>query len=180
VELERLGETLALHGDGMVTRLFLVYLVVELAALIALLATIGFGWTVLLLLVTFVAGVALAGSQARRQLTRLRSGVGTVQGTATDGALVALGTVLLLVPGLVTTAVGLLLLLPATRAAARPVLTAITLRGIGRRSPLITVTTAGVSRDREDFIDGEVIEGEVTDVSDVEPRALPGRVTPAH
>jgi UPF0716 protein FxsA len=160
----------------MVVRLFLVYLVVELAVLIGLTATIGFGWTALLLLATFVAGVALAGSQARRQLARLRSQVGAVGGTLTDGALVALGTVLVIVPGLVTTTAGLLLLLPPTRVAARTVLQATMLRGISRRAPLITVATPGARRDRGDFIDGEVID--VTDVTDAELRTQPDRETP--
>jgi UPF0716 protein FxsA len=49
-------------------------------------------------------------------------------------------------------------------------------RGIGRRAPLITVVTAGsdphasARPSRDDYIDGEVI-----DVTDVDPPALPGR-----
>jgi UPF0716 protein FxsA len=163
----------------MVSRLFLVYVVVELAVVVTLASTIGLGWTLLLLLGTFAAGMALAGSQLKRQLTRLRSGLATQQSrVASDGALVALGTVLVVVPGLVTTAAGLLLLLPPTRAAARPVLTAMAVRGIGRRAPLITVTTVGADRfasaprPRPDYIDGEVID--VTDVTEVDPPALPG------
>ena len=159
----------------MVSRLFLVYVVVELAVVIALASTIGLGWTLLLLLVAFAAGLALAGSQLKLQLTRLRSGLGADQlRLATDGALVALGTLLVVEPGLVTTTAGLLLLLPPTRAAARPVLTAMAARGIGRRSPLITVTTVGADhygrRPQADYIDGEVI-----DVTDVDPPALPLR-----
>lgn len=157
----------------MVSRLFLLYAVVELAVLVALTSTIGFGWTLLLLVGTFIVGVTLAGSQARRQFARLRSRLTTPAGAATDGALVALGTLLVVVPGLVTTVAGLLLLLPPTRAAARPLLTAMAVRGIGRRAPLVTVTTAGAQRystgrpsDRGDFIDGEVID--VVDVVDVE------------
>src|SRR5271170_3712510 len=97
----------------MVSRLFLVYVVVELAVMIALASTLGLGWTLLLLLVTFAAGLALAGSQLKLQLTRLRSGLGADQlRFASDGALVARGTLLVVVPGLVTTAAGLLLLLP--------------------------------------------------------------------
>ena len=127
--------------------------------------------------------MALAGSQLKRQLARLRSGLTAEQSRlATDGALVALGTVLVVVPGLVTTAAGLLLLLPPARAVARPVLTAMAVRGIGRRAPLITVTTVGADRyasapARPDYIDGEVI-----DVADVDRLhgglirpALPGR-----
>jgi UPF0716 protein FxsA len=166
----------------MVSRLFLVYVLVELAVLVALASTIGLGWTLLLLLAAFVAGLALAGSQLKRQLTRLRSGLNAGQSRlVTDGALVALGTVLVVIPGLVTTVAGMLLLLPPTRAAARPVLTAMAARGIGRRAPLITVTTVGADRyastrqPRPDYIDGEVID--VTDVADVtvvDPPALPG------
>ncbi|HME17728.1 MAG TPA: FxsA family protein [Mycobacterium sp.] len=167
----------------MVSRLFLVYVLVELAVLVALASTIGLGWTLLLLLAAFVTGLALAGSQLKRQLGRLRSGLTTQQSQlATDGAMVALGSVLVVVPGLVTTAAGLLLLLPPTRAVARPLLTAMAVRGIGRRAPLITVTTVGADRyasaprPRPDYIDGEVID--VTDVADfteVDPPALPGR-----
>ena len=167
----------------MVSRLFLIYVVVELAVVVALASTIGLGWTLLVLLAAFVGGIALSGSQLKRQLTRLRSGLTTQQSElATDGAMVALGSVLVVVPGLVTTAAGLLLLLPPTRAVARPLLTAMAVRGIGRRAPLITVTTVGADRyasaprPRPDYIDGEVID--VTDVADfteVDPPALPGR-----
>ena len=44
-------------------RLFLVYVLVELAVVVALASTIGFGWTLLLLIGTFALGLALAGSQ---------------------------------------------------------------------------------------------------------------------
>lgn len=153
----------------MAMRLFLIYLVVELAVVVALVSTIGFGWTVLALLGTSVLGFALAGSQVKRHLRRLRTGLATPQGAVTDSALVALGTVLVFVPGLVTTAAGLLLLTPPTRAVARPVLTAMA----ARRLPLITVAGAAAgsrsrAQERGDYIDGEVI-----DVVDVEPQALP-------
>ena len=154
-------------------RLFLVYAIVELAVIVALASTIGFGWTVLLLLASFVLGIALAGSQIKRHIRRLQSGLTktTPQGAVTDSALVALGTVLVVIPGLASSILGLLLLLPPTRAATRPLVTAIAVRGIGRRVPLITVATPGGSgyrAGRGDYIDGEVI-----DVFDVEPQRLP-------
>ena len=151
----------------MAMRLLLIYLVVELAVVVALVSTIGFGWTVLALLGTSLVGFVLAGSQVKRHINRLRSGLTTPQGAVTDSAMVALGTVLVFMPGLITTAAGLLLLLPPTRAVARPVLTALA----ARRMPLITVATAAASRSgagRQDYIDGEVV-----DVVDVEPQALP-------
>jgi UPF0716 protein FxsA len=161
---------------NMAMRLFLVYLVVELAVVVALVSTIGFGWTVLALLGASLAGFVLAGSQVKRHIRRLQSGFTTPQGAVTDSALVALGTVLVFIPGLVTTAAGLLLLMPPTRAVARPVLTAMA----ARRMPLITVAaTAAASRQgtgRGDYIDGEVIDvvdSDIVDVTDVEPQALP-------
>jgi UPF0716 protein FxsA len=154
----------------MAMRLFLVYVLVELAVVVALVSTIGFGWTFLLLIGTFALGLALAGSQVKRQFHRLRTGLASPQGAVPDGALVALGTVLTVVPGLVTSALGLLLLLPPTRAAARPAVTALAARGLGRM-PVIVTATGGAPYPpsaRGDYIDGEVI-----DVTDVEPPRLP-------
>ena len=66
-------------------------------------------------------GFALAGSQVQAPYPQAAVGAArTPQGAVTDSALVALGTVLVVIPGLVTTAAGLLLLLPPTRAVARP------------------------------------------------------------
>ncbi len=151
----------------MAMRLFLIYAVVELAVVVALASTIGFGWTVLVLLGISVLGFVLAGSQVKRHIRRLRSGLATPQGAVTDSALVALGTVLVFIPGLVTTAAGLLLLLPPTRAVARPMLAALG----ARRVPLITVATSARSRPAAGH--GDYIDGEIIDVVDVEPPRLP-------
>jgi len=57
------------------------------------------------------------------------------------------------------------------------VLTAMAARGVGRRFPLITVTTVAADRyghrQRPDYIDGEVLD--VTDVTEVDPPAIPLR-----
>lgn len=164
----------------MAMRLFLVYVVVELAVLVALVSTIGFGWTVLLVAGAFLLGLALAGSQLRRHIRRLKSGLtlAEAQGAVTDSVLVALGTVLVVIPGVASSLLGALLLLPPTRAAARPVITAMA----ARRAPLIvgvsTVGSAAAGRRMSgDYVDGEVIDvdGEVIDdVRDgvVTPRAI--------
>jgi UPF0716 protein FxsA len=162
----------------MAMRLFLIYLVVELAVVVALVSTIGFGWSVLALIGTSVLGFVLAGSQVKRHVARLRSGLTTPQGAVTDSAMVALGTVLVFVPGVVTTVAGLLLLTPPTRAVVRPVLTAMA----ARRMPLITVASAAAANRRTagrgDYIDGEVIDvvdvaGDDVDTGGVERPALP-------
>lgn len=150
----------------MAMRLFLIYAVVEMAVVVALASTIGFGWTVLLLAGTFLLGLALAGSQLRRHLRRLQSGLtlADAQGAVTDSVLVALGTVLVVIPGLASSVLGALLLLPPTRAAVRPMITAMA----ARRAPLIvgvtTVSSAAGRARRPDYIDGEVV-----DVVDVPP-----------
>jgi UPF0716 protein FxsA len=147
----------------MVFRLFLIYTVVELATVVALSSTIGLGWTALLLLGTWLLGLSLAGSEIKRHVRRLRDGFDNPQGAVADSVLVALGTVLVAIPGLVSSVVGLVLLAPPTRAAVRPLYTAIA----ARRAPLIT--TAG----RYTAGPGDYIDGEVIDVIDVEPPPLP-------
>ncbi|CAJ1583023.1 FxsA family protein [[Mycobacterium] wendilense] len=146
----------------MVMRLFLLYVVVEMAVIVALTATIGFGWTVLALAGAFALGLVLAGSQLRRQLTRLRAGITDPGAQVTDSALIALGTLLVFIPGLVTTALGLLMLAPPTRSAMRPLAAGLASRGLSRH-----VTFVG---GRREYIDGEVIE-----VHDHGPAAAPTR-----
>jgi UPF0716 protein FxsA len=173
----------------MVMRLFLVYVIVELAVVVALASTIGFGWTVLLVLGTFLAGLVLAGSQVRRQLARLQRGLNDPagpKGAVTDGALVALGTVLVFIPGLVTSVAGLLMLLPPTRAAVRPLAGALAARGIARRVAFINVgapvnlgAPCPTGGGRGDYIDAEVIDVEdVTDTPDVINASVPAVFRP--
>ena len=76
---------------------------------------------------------------------------------------------LVVIPGLASSVVGALLLLPPTRAAARPLVTAMA----ARRVPLVTAAASGApgwgysAAGSGDYIDGEVI-----DVVDVEPPAV--------
>lgn len=152
-------------------RLFLIYAVVEVAVIVALVSTVGFAWTLLISLAAFVLGLVLAGSQLKRQLQRLRSGLTatTAQGAVTDSALVALGTVLVVLPGLASSVAGGLLLLPPTRAAARPVVTALAARRLGRGVPIV-IAGAPAGFRRRDYIDGEVV-----DVVDMETPAVERR-----
>ncbi|MHA0287716.1 FxsA family protein [Mycobacterium sp. C3-094] len=167
----------------MAMRLFALYVVVEMAVLVALTATIGFGATLLAVAGTFLLGLALAGSQLRRHLRRLQSGLtaDNAAGVVTDSALMALGTVLVVIPGLASSVVGALLLLPPTRAVARPVVTAMA----ARRAPLIvgagTASGFGARRfahppSRGDYIDGEVIDVVDAPAATPEPQAEPRRL----
>jgi UPF0716 protein FxsA len=168
----------------MMWRLFIVYAVVELAAVVALVSAVGWGWTLLVLLTTSLLGwgvfAPMAGSHLVHRIGQLRSGLSERRAVLSDGAMVTLAMGLVMVPGLVTTALGLLLLVPPVRAVAAPVAA----RGLRRRVPLLTFATAYRAKrvrahpgDGRDYIDGEVIDGEVIDVQDVEPPALPnGRI----
>jgi len=144
----------------------------------ALVSTIGWGWTLLALLATFILGWGLfapmAGSHLIRQLAGLRSGLNVPRSAVNDGAMVTLATILVLVPGLVTTALGMLLMVPPIRAVAGPGLAAMAVRGFQRRVPLVTATMP--REGRGDYIDAEVYDvADVTDVIDVAPRELPDR-----
>ncbi|BBZ75890.1 hypothetical protein MANY_12270 [Mycolicibacterium anyangense] len=149
----------------MVMRTFLVYALVELAALAVLTWSIGLGWTLLVLLATSVVTVALAGSQVKRQIARLQRSRTSPQGAVADSMLVALGTFLVFVPGLVTTVVGTLMLLPPTRSAMRPLAGVLLTRGVARRVGVVNLTVPGrmyaPPRFAGDYIDGEVIDDQV-------------------
>ena len=154
----------------------MVYAVVELAVIVALASTIGFGWTVLLLLASFVVGVALAGSQVKRHIRRLQSGLTlySPQGAVTDGALVALGSVLVVVPGLVTSVAGLLLSpRPPARSCVRWWPGSWPAVGAGcRRSPSPPRRPPGTRPGRGQYIDGEVVDVEDMNRSPAAPSPI--------
>jgi UPF0716 protein FxsA len=94
----------------------------ELFVIIKLSEAIGFLWVLLLLIVSWPVGWRLIRHEGRAALRRLRDALAagrTPTNAVLDGALVLVGAVLLLVPGFITDAIGLLLLLPPTRALAR-------------------------------------------------------------
>lgn len=138
--------------------LFVLYLVVEVAALVAVGQLIGALPAVLLLIAGSGAGMLLVGAQGRRVFEQFRRAArGEVApGTAVaDGALVAAGGVLMFVPGLVTSLFGLLLLLPPTRLLARPVLAAFAARRFRRL--VAAAPYRGVVVDGGDVVDGVVV-----------------------
>lgn len=179
----------------MVSRLLLIYAVVELAVIFALVSTIGWGWTLLALVGTFLLGWGLvapmAGSHLIRRIGQLRSGL-TDQRAAGDGVLVSLAALLVLVPGLVSTALGLMLLIPPVRSAVGPGLTARAVRKLQRQMPGLSYASAFRAEPQPSYPSGyyseagsnagyghcDYIDGEVIDVRDVEapaPQRFDGR-----
>jgi UPF0716 protein FxsA len=154
----------------------LLYLVVEIVALVALGSVIGFGWTLVVLLVGSLLGLWLARREGVRAAQALATAVGerrVAHSEVTDGLLVAAGGVLLFVPGLVTDLAGLLLLLPPTRALVRRRL----VRAAEEKAP--GLRTARI-RSEGPVVDGAVVDGAVVDGAVVDGTVVPDEPVRPH
>lgn len=148
-------------------RLLLVLLlvaVVELAVLVAVGDLIGLLPTLLVLLAASVLGLWLLRREGTRAFAALADAVRTRRPPLrelSDGMLIAAGGVLILLPGLVSDVLGLLLLLPPTRALLR--------RRMARSARRRVRLAYGPA-----FRGGPVVDGEVVS----ESRAPDGRARP--
>lgn len=95
-------------------------------------------WTIAIVAGSILLGPLLVGSQVRKQLAGLRRAQRRPEQAVTDGLLVGVGSTLVLVPGLVSSALGGLMLAPPTRGAMRPVAQALLTREWLGDSPLST------------------------------------------
>ena len=171
----------------------LLYLAVEIVAVVALASWIGVGWTLLILFVGAVLGLWLArreGLRALRALAEAARDRRVAHVELTDGLLVAAGGLLLVIPGLVTDVLALLLLLPPTRSLVRRRM----VRAAEAREPLLR--TARIRADgtvvdgwsssadprrpvrgeivqNGGVVDGEIVEGEIVDGPDTLGGARP-------
>lgn len=105
-----------------VVLLLILWPILEIAVFLQVVQWIGVLDTLLLMLVITLAGAWLVKRQGVGTLARMRAELddGRVPtGPMTDGGLLGLAGLLLLVPGFVTDAFGLLLLLPPVRAGIR-------------------------------------------------------------
>ena len=105
--------------------LFIVVPIAELAVIIQVGSAIGVGWTVAILFADAVLGAYLMRAQGRAAWRRFNEAVqgGRVPAREVlDGALVMFGGLLMLTPGFITDILGLVLLIPPTRALVRAVL----------------------------------------------------------
>ena len=146
---------------------------VELVVFLVVAAWIGLGWTLLATLATGAIGWLLLARQGTKALTDLRERARTRQPAGRelgDAGLVAVGGLLMVLPGFLSDVVGLLFLLPITRRPARALLGRVLVSRlpIGLRGPV------RVRSDRTAPVGGStrmepplVIEGEV--VRDTEP-----------
>ncbi len=146
--------------------LFLVFVVMpvlEIYVLIQVGQAIGPWWTILLLVLDGILGTWLMKREGRKAWnalrTRLETGAMPARELA-DGALIVLGGALLLSPGFVSDALGLLLILPVTRPLFRGLLTTY---AVGRATQRTTRSTGTHGNRPGPGAEGTVIRGEVID-----------------
>lgn len=124
--------------------IFIVIPILELVVIIEVSSRIGLLYTFLSLLLISIAGAALAKQQGYQAVARIReeTAAGRMPGDSLiDGALVLAGALMLLTPGYLTDAAGLLLLLPPARTAARAYVKRRIQRAVSRRK--VRIFTAG-------------------------------------
>ncbi len=133
--------------------LFTVVPLVELGLLIQLGRVIGLVPTIAIVLSTGFAGAALARWQGLATIRRVQTDMaaGRVPAEAlVDGLLILVAGALLLTPGLLTDAVGFLLLIPPTRAAVRRALVQAFRGRVGGRGGPVTLDARWSSDDTPD------------------------------
>lgn len=118
--------------------LFTLVPLVELYLLIEIGGAIGVAPTIAIVIVTGVLGAALARWQGLGVLRRLQDDLAAGRpptDALIDGLLIFVAGAVLLTPGLITDALGFLLLVPAGRAAVRKLVSAAVARNLGVRRP---------------------------------------------
>jgi UPF0716 protein FxsA len=102
--------------------IFVVWPLAELFVIVKVSEAIGFIWMLLLLIISWPVGSRILRAQGRAAWRQFVDAVQAGRAPANEvlnGALVLAGGLLLMVPGFITDVIGLLLLLPPTRALAR-------------------------------------------------------------
>lgn len=135
---------------------FVVVPLIEIYVLIQVGQVIGAWWTVLLLVLDSLFGAWLIKREGSKAWLALRTALETGRMPArelADAALILVGGTLMLAPGFVTDALGIVLILPLTRPLARRLLT----RLVSRRLLVVNANRPGPGSG------GSVVRGEVVD-----------------
>ena len=150
--------------------LFIVVPLVEIYVIIQVGQAIGPWWTILLLVLDSILGSWLIRHEGARAWRALREALDSGRMPArelADGALILIGGTLMLAPGFVTDAFGILMILPVTRPLFRRLLTGLVanrLVVLGSTGPRGAGFSGGGDAQRPGpDPDGPVIRGEVVD-----------------
>ncbi len=145
--------------------LFVVVPLVEIYVIIQVGQAIGPWWTILLLVLDSIFGTWLVRHEGSRAWRALREALDSGRMPArelADGALILVGGTLMLAPGFVTDAFGILMILPFTRPAFRRVLSGLVANRLVVMGPA-GAPGPGTARRPGPGPDGPVIRGEVVD-----------------
>src|SRR3954453_8845460 len=146
--------------------LFVVVPLVEIYVIIQVGQAIGAWWTILLLVLDSIFGTWLIRHEGARAWEALRQALESGRMPArelADGALILIGGTLMLAPGFVTDAFGILLILPLTRPLFRRLLTRVVANRFVGIGPGGDRPAGGDARRPGPGPDGPVIRGEVVD-----------------
>lgn len=136
---------------------FIVVPIVEIYVIIQVGQVIGAWWTILLLIADSIFGSWLVKREGRRAWQALTTAIQSGRMPArelADGALILVGGTLMVSPGFVTDAVGIVLILPFTRPLARLLLT----RVVARRFVVVHDARRPGSGPQGPVVRGEVID----------------------
>ncbi|MEU7866728.1 FxsA family protein [Dactylosporangium sp. NPDC049140] len=151
--------------------------IAEITVFVLVAQAIGWGWAVVIGLATMALGFMLVKREGVRAWRRFRGALGEGRpagGEVSDGLTGLIGALLLIVPGFLTDAAGLLLLAPPVRAFAGRQVRRVAERRISpaaagdlfgprvvraERGPVTPPPTPASG----DVVEGEVVEGEVID-----------------
>lgn len=98
--------------------LLIVWPIAEIYVMVLVSQAIGFFWMLTLVFLSAVAGMLVIRHRGRVHWQRLRGALGERRPPAReafDGVMISTGAALLIIPGFITSAIGLLLLFPPTR-----------------------------------------------------------------
>ena len=142
------------------------YLVVEIAAFWALVHFLGFGWALLITLAASALGFAVLGRRVREFAAPVRNRAAgpdpageSPVAAFSDSALLAVTGILTVLPGIVTTVLGLILTASPVRRRLRPVVAA----GAARKATLLAEKITVVRMAPHGHVDGSVVDGSIVD-----------------
>jgi UPF0716 protein FxsA len=159
--------------------LLIVWPIAEIYLMVLVSQAIGFFWMLSLIFVSAVAGMLVLRHRGRVHWQRFRGAVGERRPPAReafDGVMITTGAALLILPGFITSALGLLLLFPPTRFLVR--ITAFFL--FASRFKVATTTATWTATQYGGYREGRQeydVEGEAVDVTD-RPDGMPVQLPP--
>ena len=152
---------------------FIAVPMIEIALFIQVGGAIGLGWTLLIVLLTAIAGTWLVRTQGRMALGKLQSSFAELEDPTeplAHGAMILFAGALLLTPGFFTDAVGFSLLIPTVRAAAfRAIKARVKVQSFGTPGGGMHAGMQDGPKQPPRQGQGDIIDGEFTEIDERAP-----------